>query len=105
MLTKSITVSVVVRGVELLVTGSHSPDEPQTRDHPGCGSYFEVETVKVSDPDADITDLLEDVVTKFGQVKKVIEEIETAACEVYEEQAADEWAHQLDRYNSDRLEP
>ena len=76
MKTSTTTVTISIHGIGLVVTGTYTPEEPRTWEHPGVSAEFEIESVKLADPDSDIFDLLD------YSVK--IDDIVTAAIEAYE---------------------
>ena len=76
MKTSTTTVNISIQGIDLVVTGTYTPEERQTWDHPGSSSEFEIESVKLADPDADIFDLID------YSVK--VDDMVTAAIEAYE---------------------
>lgn len=81
MKTKTSSVTIDIHGIGLVVTGTYTPEEPRTWEYPGASSEFEIESVKLADPDSDIFDLLD------YSVK--IDDIVTAAIEAYEGACAD----------------
>lgn len=76
MKTRTSSVNISIHGIGLVVTGTYTPEEPRTWEHPGVSSEFEIESIKLADPDSDIFDLLD------YSVK--IDDIVTAAIEAYE---------------------
>jgi len=52
------TVTITIEGINLDVEGYFTPNEPSTYDYPGAAAEFEVDSVKLSDPHADIFDLI-----------------------------------------------
>lgn len=96
MKTSTTTVTISIHGIGLVVTGTYTPEEPRTWEHPGVSAEFEIESVKLADPDSDIFDLLD------YSVK--IDDIVTAAIEAYEGACADTYEAAWDAYCEAREE-
>ena len=96
MKTSTTTVTISIHGIGLVVTGTYTPEEPRTWEHPGVSAEFEIESVKLADPDSDIFDLLD------YSVK--IDDIVTAAIEAYEGACADTYEAAWEDYCEAREE-
>lgn len=96
MKTSTTSVTIDIHGIGLVVTGTYTPEEPRTWEHPGVSAEFEIESVKLADPDSDIFDLLD------YSVK--IDDIVTAAIEAYEGTHGGDWDAQWEDYCEAREE-
>lgn len=72
------TVTVKVNGIDLEVEGYFTPDYPGTREEPPQAADFEIESIKLSDPTADIFELIDSSTTIEDIVNKACEAVESA---------------------------
>ena len=70
------TVTVKVNGIDLEVKGYFTAGQDATREEPSYPSEFEIETIKASDPTADLFELIDSSTT--------IDDIARKACEAME---------------------
>jgi hypothetical protein len=77
------TVTITIEGINLDVEGYFTPDEPSTYDYPGAAAEFEIDSVKLSDPHADIFDLIVSAIS--------MEDIENKVLEAMRGQETDYW--------------
>jgi hypothetical protein len=67
------TVTITIEGIALIVEGFFTPEERQTREHPGASAEFEVESVTLADPSADIYDLIVSAISMEDIANKAME--------------------------------
>ena len=67
------TVNITIEGIALTVEGFFTPEERQTRDYPGASAEFEVESVTLADPSADIYDLIVSAISMEDIANKAME--------------------------------
>lgn len=80
------TVTISVQGVALNVTGTFTPEEPQTYFEPGCGSKFDIEEITVAEPHVCIYDLLTSVVSMEVVAAEACEAVEMRESEAHDDQ-------------------
>ena len=67
------TVNITIEGIALTVEGFFTPEESQTWEHPGASAEFEVESVTLAEPDADIYDLIVSAISIEDIANKAME--------------------------------
>ena len=73
------TVTITIEGIALEVEGFFTPEESQTRDHPGSSAEFEVEAVRL----VNCTDCIFDLIVSSISM----EDVSNAAMEALAEQS------------------
>jgi hypothetical protein len=67
------TVTITIEGTLLTVEGFFTPEERQTWEHPGASAEFEIESVTLAKPDADIYDLIVSAISMEDIANKAME--------------------------------